>query len=215
MRADFEWASYPRLIEHSFFHRTMMLYQLENVLKTPILDSLHWTRRFEYPWIMEKLDATGKILDVGAGATALQFAIANTAEVISADVDLAAIDWVNSRRNDQLVKNPKCILGGLPNLPFPSNEFGTVLCISVLEHLPKDQVLSSINELIRVCNKGVLITMDIALGKPHPKQTDVEDLCQITRVLGFACPPPPKNTLTFTMEDYTFGVACLQLRKTN
>jgi 2-polyprenyl-3-methyl-5-hydroxy-6-metoxy-1,4-benzoquinol methylase len=214
MKVDFEWASYTRLIEQQFFYRTATLCQLERTLGTPIPDSLHWTRRFEYPWILEKIVATDKLLDVGSGSTALQFFLSNTSHVSAVDVDPAAVEWINSRRSDQLIKNPMCILGGLPNLPFSTNEFGIVICISVLEHLPKAQVLPSINDMLRVCNKSVLLTMDIALEKKHERQTDFDDLCKMTKELGFDCPSLPPHPLAFNMDGYDFGVACIQLHKT-
>jgi ubiquinone/menaquinone biosynthesis C-methylase UbiE len=214
MKVEFEWATYPRLQERLFFEKTLAIYNKEQNICTPIQDSMHWTRRFEYPWILEKMDNTGNILDVGAGATALQFVLADTGRfVTSVDIDQSAIDWVNCRLGGKFlygIKNPHCINASLPKLPFIDGEFKTITCISVLEHLPKDQVIPSIRELIRISNKEVFITMDICLGD-NPRQTDIKDFSRITKdELGFVCPYPGRDAITFKIGQ-EFVVACMRL----
>jgi hypothetical protein len=216
MIGTLEWATYPRLLEHSYFEWTRKLREMEERLHTPIPDSLHWTRRFEYPWILYNLfrnePAHRTLIDVGSGATALQFLISVQQPgwgVTSIDPDLAAVAWINSRGHPQ---NPVSRLGGFPVLPFNCDRFDIGICISVLEHLPKEQVLPSIRELLRVSRKEVLITMDVALGKKHPTQVDYSDLQQICTTLDLEVPERDRS-ITFQMNDYMFGVACLHLAK--
>lgn len=213
MIVEFEWASYQRLVEHSFFEDSMRLYALEKELQTPIPDSLHWTRRFEYPWILSKLQPSERVLDVGAGATALQFLISRMGSfVTSADVDQGAVEWINGRTSEQLVKNPKGVIGGLPNLPFLSGSFETVMCVSVLEHLPKDVVLGSVHELVRVSSRDVLVTMDVSLGE-NERQVDERDFSLIAKDLGFDCPGLGRQAIVFGMDGREFAVACMRLRR--
>jgi hypothetical protein len=230
MTGTFEWATYPRLLERWFFEQTKELYELEKTLQTPIPDSMHWTRRFEYPWVLSKVLSNlsdpyvvnsgrilaplgaRRILDAGAGATALQFALTKRGNQVTAiDPDQVAVDWINNRHAAWGITQP-ALLGGFPVLPFKDDEFDIGICISVLEHLPKDQVLPSIRELLRVSRKEVLITMDVVLGNKHPTQMDQSDLNQYMQTLGINI-PDPNNRITFQMDGYLFGVACLHLVK--
>jgi SAM-dependent methyltransferase len=212
MTITLEWATYPRLLERDFFERTMALYFLEKELQTPIPDSMHWTRRFEYPWVMSKLGTMTNILDVGAGSTALQFLAARRGvQVTSIDPDPNAINWVNSRTNT-LVKNPKCIPGCLPNLPFSTGEFDTVICISVLEHLPKSQILQSIQELIRVSRKEVLITMDICMQE-QPNQIDLGGFEKLMKELNVNMQIPGSNAMNFSIDNHNFTVICIHITR--
>jgi 2-polyprenyl-3-methyl-5-hydroxy-6-metoxy-1,4-benzoquinol methylase len=206
-------------LERNFFEWTKELYELEKVLQTPIQDSMHWTRRFEYPWILTELNhdnllslARRDILDAGAGATALQFLLARHGNRMTAiDPDQAAIDWINNRRASWGMPQ-SARLGGFPSLPFKDSEFEAGICISVLEHLPKDQVLPSIRELLRVSRKEVLITMDVVLGNKHSAQVDQSDFNQHMQTLKIAV-PEPDNRITFQMNGYMFGVACIHITK--
>ena len=229
MTGTCEWATYPRLLERSFFEWTKELYELEQKLKTPIQDSMHWTRRFEYPWILSTLYRNTALphiplsfLDAGAGATALQFMLTRQAgwKATSIDPDPAAVRWTKSICEEQLPLLRPCLVhpntallgGGFPVLPFPNVEFDVGICVSVLEHLPKDQVLPSIQELLRVSRKEVLITMDVVLGTRHPTQMDQSDFNQHMQTLKVEI-PEPSHRITFQMDGYLFGVACLHLTR--
>jgi SAM-dependent methyltransferase len=217
MTGTCEWATYPRLLEREFFERSVALYMMEQKLHTPIPDSLHWTRRFEYPWILSKLQQPPfSILDVGSGATALQFMLSSRPgmRMASIDPDEAAIAWIKNTISAFQKYHPQhqTQLGGFPILPFKDDEFDTGICISVLEHLPKDQVLPSIRELLRVSRKEVLITMDVVLGNRHPAQMDQSDFNQYMQTLKVEI-PQPDNRITFQMDGYLFGVACLHMIK--
>jgi len=229
MTGTCEWATYPRLLERDFFLWTKKLYELEQDVGTPILDSMHWTRRFEYPWVLDKVHADAKnpyshtapeqnspkkILDVGAGATALQFLITkqNKWSVTAVDPDQAATAWIEKTKDYSIFQTNKSMSGGFPILPFKNDEFDTGICISVLEHLPKDQVLPSIRELLRVSRKEVLITMDVVLGTRHPTQMDQSDFNQHMQTLKVEI-PEPSHRITFQMDGYLFGVACLHLTR--
>jgi len=103
-------------------------------------------------------------------------------------------------------------LGGFPTLPFKNDEFDVGICISVLEHLPKDQVLPSIHELLRVSRKEVLITMDVCL-QAHPSQTDLGDFDRLRTALGIPPAMPGPNVMAFHIDGHDFNVACIHLIK--
>jgi 2-polyprenyl-3-methyl-5-hydroxy-6-metoxy-1,4-benzoquinol methylase len=219
MTGTLEWATYPRLLERSFFERTKALYDLEQVLQTPIPDSMHWTRRFEYPWIIGRLQdraaPTKTLLDVGAGATALQFMLSDLGHVVhSVDPDPKAIEWVRERGWKREPEERVVLTNNyqLPSLPFRDEQFDTSVCISVLEHLPKDQVLPSIRELLRVSRKEVLITMDVCLQR-HLQQTDMGDFDKLRAALGAPPVMPGPNVMTFHIDGHDFNVACIHFIK--
>jgi ubiquinone/menaquinone biosynthesis C-methylase UbiE len=60
--------------------------------------------------------------------------------------------------------------GDITSLPFKDEEFDVVSCVSVLEHMSKDDQLKSIKEMSRVVKKGgkLIITYD--------KKEDLTDL---------------------------------------
>lgn len=219
MTGTFEWATYPRLLERNFFEWTKELYTLEKQLLTPIPDSMHWTRRFEYPWILSKITMSPpprSFVDAGSGATALQFALTRRGDsVMAIDPDPTAVDWINTRcLCCPGIRSSSAVTGGFPVLPFKDDQFDVGICISVLEHLPKQQVLPSIRELLRVSCKEVLITMDVVLSSQHPTQMDYSDLHQILSTLGVTIPSQARDqSITFQMDGYLFGVACLHLTK--
>jgi len=216
MTSTFEWATLHRLLDRDFFLWTKALYELELTLGTPIQDSMHWTRRFEYPWVLSKLyrdtallHAQRSYLDVGAGATALQFCLAQQKGwlVTSVDPDESAVQWVNKHNRPGNIS----ILGGLPKLPFADQLFDTVICVSVLEHLSRGYELESIWELVRVARKEVLITMDICLDQ-NSKQTDYRQLEAIAPTLFIRKDlTPPPDASTFNINGHDFAVACLHL----
>ena len=228
MTSTFEWATYPRLLERDFFEHTRRLYELELILGTPIQDSLHWTRRFEYPWVLSKVLADAKnpyshvapeqnspktILDVGAGATALQFLLTrqNKWSVTAVDPDQAAIAWIEKTKDYSIFQTNRSVRGGFPVLPFKDKEFDTGICISVLEHLGRGYELESIWELVRVVKREVLITMDICLEHSR-QQTDYWQLEAIAPSLFIRKDlTPPPDAITFCIDGHPFAVACIHV----
>jgi 2-polyprenyl-3-methyl-5-hydroxy-6-metoxy-1,4-benzoquinol methylase len=221
-----EWADLSRLIEQDFHHYTQALYDLETELQTPIHDSLHWSRRFEYPWIMSQLQTadTSSVLDAGSGATAIQFMLSRSnIPTTSIDIDQSAVDWINKRNPKKMwaqasgmleiteANKPQSVQMSLTKLTFPENTFGTSICVSVLEHLPKPEVLPAIRSLVRVSKGNVLITMDVCFDKAN--QVDMSIFPELMRALGVEVKPVPQTALTFKLGGQQFVVACLRLTK--
>jgi 2-polyprenyl-3-methyl-5-hydroxy-6-metoxy-1,4-benzoquinol methylase len=221
-----EWADLSRLIEQDFHYYTQALYELESDLATPIHDSLHWSRRFEYPWALLQLRSSdlSSILDAGSGATALQFFMARSnVPTTSIDIDQSAIDWVNSKTPKKLWApvsgmlaltegpKPQSTQMNLTRLIFPDNSFGTVICISVLEHLPMPEVMPAIRNMIRIAKTNVLITMDVCLNTAG--QTDIPKFTGLMKALDVEVKPLPQTALTFEIHGQKFAVACLRFTK--
>jgi len=205
-----EWATKDKLLNPKYFETSMALHTLETFYGTPIHDSVHYTRRFEYPWVYSNLPLSGDILDVGAGATAFQVLVSQKAAVTSIDVDTAAVHWVNQLSTVFMSANKvKSIIGGFPKLPFADKQFDSSYCISVLEHLPKTETLQNINELRRVTRGKCFITMDVSIG-PCDRQVDLSDFNNIAKNL-FRVPSIPNDAITFVIDGYTFAVACIIL----
>lgn len=54
------------------------------------------------------------------------------------------------------------MMGDLCGMPFADNQFATVVCISVIEHLPPTYQYRAMVELCRVARERVVITADIS-----------------------------------------------------
>lgn len=53
------------------------------------------------------------------------------------------------------------VRAGIEKLPFRSNQFDLVFCSDVLEHIPIFDIATSINELIRVTKKYLVLTINL------------------------------------------------------
>jgi len=220
LRSTMEWADYVSLTNASNFIFTKDLLNMELVLAKQIYDSLHPTRRFEYPWvyfILQPLTKNDTMLEVGAGKTALQFYLSRLVrEIHSLDINPDFVNWMTKTREEKSFANLYPVLGDMTSLTFPSDYFDKVICISTLEHLPKDKVAGSIEELIRVTKpRGkIALTMDIVLEKTD-KQTDLDDFAAIAAKYSLAIPGLTQYTMILSVPPYNlpFAVACVLLEK--
>lgn len=195
------------------------LLDFEISLGKDIYDSLHMSRRFEYPWVNSNLQPFSPndiVLDAGPGNTALQFLIAKQVEELhSLDIHEPYVEWVAKICEEKHYDNvfPEC--GDILHAPYADNYFDKVICISVLEHLPKDQIESAIDELIRVVKPGgkIALTMDISLT-PTDHQMDLNDFRGLVSQ-WFTIPEFNEGTMVFTVEpqDIAFSVICMLIRK--
>jgi len=215
-----EWANYPFLAIAEVFLITARLLNIETAIGREILDSLHTTRRLEYPWVYINLQPFTKddiVLEAGAGPTALQFYLSRMVkEVHNVDIYPDWIEWVSKVKKESSFPNLFPVLGDLTEMTFPSNHFDKAICVSVLEHLPKDKVIAGIEELIRVTKPGgkIAITMDVVLEKTD-KQTDLEDFGKIAEKYSFKIPSLPPHGMISRVPPYNFpfAVACILLEK--
>lgn len=212
-----EWVSTPSLMEPNWFLLTRSLYSLEQEMEKNH-DSLHISRRFEYPWIYFNLtpwNTDDSVLDAGAGDTVFRYLVSKEVkEVYSIDTDAKSVDWAIGIKDKFPTVLP--MLGDLTEIPFSDNFFDKIYCISVLEHLAKEQIIKSIEELIRVTkpNGKIAITMDVAYEKTE-KQVDMENF---KNIMGeYTVPSYPDSLAIFTDDSvsppFPFVVVCVLMEK--
>ena len=119
VRARMEWVITPSLMEPSWFLLTRSLYSLEQGMnKNP--DSLHISRRFEYPWTYFNLapwNTNDLVLDAGAGDTVFRYLVSKEVkEVYSIDTDAKSVDWAEGIKDK--FSNVFPMLGDLTEIPF-------------------------------------------------------------------------------------------------
>ncbi len=134
------------------------------------------TRSFEFPWAWMTLGPRPgmRVVDVGAGASGLQFALANAGvDVTSVDPLLnpdETVDWVFSQREyDRLNRafggRVRFIRNYLQNSGLAAGSFDAVLSVSVIEHIPDEHLPSLMREIARLLRPGgrFIATIDLFL----------------------------------------------------
>lgn len=92
-----------------------------------------------------------KILDIGANYGEITKALVRRNEVTGIDTDKKALDYAKMS-----CPEAKFIRTSAAGLPFGKNSFDIVICLSVLEHIKKDQkVLKEISRVLK--KKGELV----------------------------------------------------------
>lgn len=219
MNGKVEWANYGYLANTDYANLSKDLLWIEANYgrRTDFgvcADSRHPSRRFEYPWVYFNLQLSQDdvILEAGAGYTLFRFLVAQQVkEVYSIDTDRESVAWSKARCDG--FSNVIPTLGDVTSIPFSSNYFGKTYCISVLEHLPKDKVVSGIEELIRVTkpNGQIAITMDVSL-ETTIKQIDFTDFTNLAKRYSLVVPELPPNAITFRVGEIKFAIACISLK---
>lgn len=133
--------------------------RLDELTGCESISYLHPSKRWEYPWALERARLTldSRVLDAGCGASIFPVYLSELGyQVTAVDRQLpegltachgVAIDYV---RSDITV------------LPFEDRSFDAVFCISVIEHLGHEGMRTALQELRRVAKPGarLLITTD-------------------------------------------------------
>lgn len=99
------------------------------------------------------------ILDVGCGDGHITNLLPKNLRVVGVDISEEALKYVKREK----------VVGSIDKLPFPDNSFDLVMINDVLEHLPEDIYDKGLNELQRVANKYILITV------PHKEQIETNE----------------------------------------
>lgn len=166
-----------------------------SILEPAVLESYkHW----DNPWAVRNaaLEKGMRVLDCGSGRGILQFYLSGKGmEVHSVDISdnrskfihsisrhLARIGIryrpsphaVHHRLNRKYGTNVAFRRTGAEALPYPSDYFDRIFCISVIEHMPDDILAQAMKEMERVLKPGglLLLTFDF---HPHPD----------ARIIGF------------------------------
>lgn len=161
-----------------------------------------WSRKYEYPWILENGQfAPGQwVLDAGGGGRScpLQSAMANLGcHVVNLDL-IATQHRVDSR--------VLYIPGDIRQLPFLNDSFQRIVCCSVLEHT--GDPAAALRELWRVTAGGgrLLATFDVASRLLHSDNLDhrhwvTRDSAErLLGVVGLDTPPVPDDALKITAD---------------
>ncbi len=134
------------------------LARMDALLATAPGTYLHPSKRWEYPWALERaaLLPAEHVLDAGCGRSIFPLYLAELAcEVTALDLELDPPDGMLAQR--------VCwTTGDLTRLPLADESFDAVFCISVIEHLPEPAITVAMTELRRVLRPGgrLLLTTD-------------------------------------------------------
>lgn len=120
---------------------------------------LHPSKRWEYPWALERaaLAPGSRVLDAGCGASIFPIYLAKDGHRVTG-LDLRVPHGLDREHGVHV----DYIEGNLTELPFPDEHFDAVFCISVIEHLGLEGIPRALDELRRVTRRGgrLLITTD-------------------------------------------------------
>ena len=206
------------------------------------------TRTYEYPWAYHaaELDSRKKIVEVGGSLSGLQFVLSREGHaVVNIDpgmgakgigwpCDEATINKLNSCFNADVTLKSTTI--GKADLP--ANYYDLFFSISVLEHLPEQDIREVMEHAYRCLRPGgrFVITVDLFVNlKPFSRRThnewgrnqDIRWLTEISRlklVVGersqlYGYPEFSPETVLASLEKYLMGCGypvltqCLVLEK--
>lgn len=156
----------------------------------------HWSRRFEYPWTIEKglFQKDEWVLDAAGGDGPLQNLVSQIGCKV-VNIDIESKYFCKTRKNYQ-------VQGDLRKLCFADNSFNKVMCISVLEHILEPEKI--IPELWRVLKPGgrLIVTMDIANYVRYNHTIDMEVASKILQLLDMSMPDENPNYLRYCIAEH-------------
>ncbi len=137
-----------------------------------VSDPLHqWSRQWEYPYAFSRIESSlqtkesKNILDAGSGITFFPYFIkslypATDIYCVDSDPELENIyQRINAHREEKV--NFSC--SDLKKLPFTSEQFDTIYCVSVLEHTEDySGIIQGFYKLLKPGGK-LVITFDLSL----------------------------------------------------
>ena len=158
----------------------------------------HWSRRFEYPWVIRNggFKSGMRVLDAGGGHGPLQYYLDDRLEcqVVNMDEDLPAPRY---KGNIRLLK------GRLEDIPEWTHPFDHVVCASVLEHvLYPDDVLRKLWQVTKPGGR-LIVTMDVA-GYARWNHSIDERMAKnllLWTIGNSSLPPEPENILSARFEE--------------
>lgn len=136
-----------------------MLADLDQLTARERISYLHPSKRWEYPWAMDRarLAPRSRVLDAGCGASIFPVYLAKLGHQVTG-LDLNTPEGLNRAHN---VDVDYC-KAELTELPFDDESFDAIFCISVIEHLGHQGAPAALAEMQRVLKPAgrLLITTD-------------------------------------------------------
>lgn len=124
------------------------------------IQSPYWSRRWEYSFVLQKMNMQDRevVCDAGSGnlnPLSVYFGKTFPNSIIYA-VDLAPSPFPDT-------KQIKTLQEDLTKTSIPSDSVDKVICVSVLEHLPRDRWIPAINEFTRILKQegSIVVTVDV------------------------------------------------------
>ncbi len=127
-------------------------------------------RVIEIPWVLSRLVASGRVLEVGYAFAEAPY----LAALLRSDVELVGVDL--ARRD---VDGMELVEADIRSLPFEERSFDQVLLVSTLEHVGADTAVygidgepddtgrgTALRELRRVLRPGGSLLVTVPLGEP-------------------------------------------------
>ena len=152
----------------------------KNLLRYP---EIYAARLWEYPYaiLSANLRPGMKCLDVGCGMTAFTIYLSEVSKTkitgLDPDIFDSGVKYKGHGVSKEFIKRTglKIVEGGTENLPFKSNSFERVFCISVIEHLPKKILEAGLKEIARVLKPSGLavLTFDINMLSEINRPLDI------------------------------------------
>ncbi len=138
-------------LNEPFFADTLA--DLDRLTAREELSYLHPSKRWEYPWAMDRarLAPNSEVLDAGCGASIFPVYLAKLGHRVTA-LDLNIPHGLN-QTHDVDVNYCK---GELTELPFDDESFDAIFCISVIEHLGHEGAPAALAEMRRVLKPEAL-----------------------------------------------------------
>lgn len=185
----------------------------------PLRPLYEWSRRVEYPFVVNVLpNKRGlNILDAGSAVTFFPYYLAE-----ELDHHVECLD--NQEKYCSLIENVSNLIGMesrisyqiadlTEKLPYNDQVFDIVMCISVIEHLPERYRINALSELWRLLKSGgkFIVTVDVSLRDKQDEGipiTYVENFMkQVLDKLNFPpvnIPKIPHDILTPQKPGYSF-----------
>lgn len=144
-------------LERPEFRR--ILAEMDQLVKQDDMSYLHPSKRWEYPWALQRAELAphSHVLDAGCGASIFPIYLAKQGyKVAASDVE---VPFGLDRQHGVEVEY---VTNYIVEMPFTDEAFDAVFCVSVVEHLHRHQLPDVIQELRRVLRPGgrLLVTTD-------------------------------------------------------
>jgi ubiquinone/menaquinone biosynthesis C-methylase UbiE len=172
------------------------------------VQSLHWSRMFEWPWayLTAGFAPGDLVLDAGGGDAPFQFfAAREAAKVVNVDLSRDYLERISRSPLFRWFRNISLEPGDLRKLAYLDGTFDKVSCLSTLEHI--DEPEACVAEMVRVLKPGgiMVLSMDVASYARWNHTIDAGRAAGILRMVGLGMPPEPPDVLSARFKEIRPG----------